>query len=288
MIVRETNHSLANSGFHIAKPPIGFSEDHIAWNLRLLGQEVMLAGTVGGDGTEYMDLLKKRGVDVGHVDVLSDYVTSTAMIGTDTQEHQIAFFHPGADGHAPWPELKKKGIAHAVIGARDASVMMAAVAWCKKNEVPYLFDPGQQIIGLGKDDLLRAVKGSAGVITNGYEWSLLSEKIDCGVDGVLAHAPYLIVTQGEEGMTLYERDGETVLRACKADKFINPTGAGDAVRAGLLAGVTAGWSLEQAAQLGAALASFVVEQEGTQLEKIDLDDIWARAKVTYGQGLPSL
>lgn len=272
---------------------------NIAWNLKLLKQDPLLVGTVGHDGGAYTALLEERGIATKHIEVLQEHVTATAIIGTDSSERQIAFFHPGADAHGHWPDLSddRDDLAYAVIGARNPVLMLDAVRWCQKFKVPYLFDPGQLIIGLSKDDLLASIKGSAGVIVNAYEWSLLSEKIGMSVEDVLGMMSYLIVTHGEEGLTIYEskegKEGKEDVRsmiipACKPDRLVNPTGAGDALRAGLLSGLIAGWNLEEAGMLGAALASFVVEQEGTLLDDVDLEEVLGRAEENYEKKLPML
>ena len=288
---------------------------NIAWNLKLLQQEPLLVGTVGNDGGSYTALLQERGIDISRIQVLREHVTATAIIGTDDRERQIAFFHPGADAHGSWPVLSddREDIAFAIVSARDASAMIHAIRYCKDQKIPYLFDPGQQVIGLSSDELLSSLQGSAGVVANSYEWSVLSEKT--GTDKVLEHTGFLAVTHGEEGVTIYERMQKKqrmqtiqmndsfassassassskevvhVIPACIPDRVINPTGAGDALRAGLLAGLSAGWSLRDSGRLGASIASFVLEQEGTLIDFLDLDDVRNRAERMYGDKLPEL
>ncbi len=265
---------------------------NIAWTLRLLGASPMLVSTVGKDGGEYKALLAERGVDTTYLEQLDAYVTATAIIGTDNGSRQIAFFHPGADAHGSWPgaalQDEREDLAYALVGARNPVLMTEAVRWCAKWKVPLLFDPGQVIIGLSKDELLAGIRASKGVLCNAYEWSLLSERAGVSVDGVLEHAEYLIVTHGGDGLALFTRGGERVLPACKADTVVNPTGAGDALRAGLLAGLSAGWTVEDACKLGASVASFVVEKEGTLLDALDLDEVSARAEAAYGKKFPRL
>ena len=166
---------------------------------------------------------------------------------------------------------------------------MEAGRWCAKQKLPWIFDPAQQIIGLGKADLVAGIKTSSCVIANAYEWSLLSEKTGMSVKDVLKVNPLLIVTQGEDGVIIHsKKEGMIELPACKPDKVVNPTGAGDALRAGLLTGLSAGWPLKHCGMLGASLASFVVEQEGTLIDFLDVNDVWERAEVTYKETLPEL
>lgn len=269
----------------------GGTAANVAWNLRLLNQETMIVGTVGNDGGEYLRILEERKISTDHIEQLKDHVTATAIIGTDTGERQIAFFHPGADAHGTWPDLsdEREDIAYGHVGAHNTALMMAAAKAMQSMKIPWMFDPGQAVIRMEKADLLSAVKGSDCVVVNAFEWSSLSQKLGTSVDAFLKLNPLLIVTQGEEGLTIHSRkDGTKVLRACKPEKLVNPTGAGDAMRAGILTGLSGGWTVEQSAQLGASIASFVVEQEGTLLDSLDLNEILGRAEVTYGEVLPEL
>jgi adenosine kinase len=263
---------------------------NIAWNLRLLNQDPLLVGTVGKDGGDYLRLLEERKIDVGHVEQLEKYVTSTAIIGTDSNARQIAFFHPGADAHGTWPALEddREDIAYGLVGARNGMLMVEAGRWLTKQKLPWIFDPGQQVLGLSNDELTAAVKTSNGVVVNEYEWNLLSEKTGLSIEAFLNINPMLVITHGEAGLTIYDKKDLIVLPACKAEKVINPTGAGDALRAGLLTGLAKKWPLKQCGMLGAALASFVVEQEGTLLDFLDLNDILERIEMTYKEDIPEL
>ena len=263
---------------------------NISWNLKLLNQDPLLVGTVGNDGGAYTALLEERGVGVDHIEQLDKHVTATAIIGTDSAERQITFFHPGADAHGSWPAKTlmdlREDIAYAIVSPRNGVLMVEAGHWCSKVKIPWLFDPGQQIMGLSPDELEAAAKSSNGVIVNAYEWNLLSERLNRNVDAFLKINPLLIITQGEDGLTIYSREATKVLPACKADRFVNPTGAGDALRAGFLTGLAAGWTLEQCGRLGASIASFVVEQEGTLIDFLDVNDVRERAAMTYDAELP--
>lgn len=264
---------------------------NIAWNLRLLNQDPLLVSTVGNDGGAYMEILEKRKISTSHVEVLKKAATATAIVASDNHEHQITFYHPGADSLGSWPKdlsKEKKNIAYAIIAPRDPTVMKAAMQWCQKNKVPYLFDPGQQVLSFSKKELEEAVKGSHGVVTNAYEWGLLSTRLAKSITEILKLTKMIIVTHAEQGLTVYSRDETLVLPACETSEVVNPTGAGDGFRAGLLTGLSAKWSIMNAARLGASLASFIVEQEGALLDSIDLNAVMGRAETTYGEVLPAL
>jgi adenosine kinase len=281
--------SLAFVTHHFARHH-GGTAANIAWNLKLLRQESLLVGTVGHDGGSYTALLEERGISTKRVDVQRDHATSTAIVATDAQEHQITFFHPGADATGSFPDLSedREDLSLAIISPRNAVAMMQAVDWCQKFAVPYLFDPGQQVLALSEEELVRAIEGSKGVIANAYEWSLISKRTSFSIDQILEHTSFLVMTQAEEGLTIYSSKETIVLPACKPEAVVNPTGAGDALRAGFLTGLAAKWPLLQCGRLGASVASFVVEKEGTLLETLDLNDVLGRAEVTYGEALPAL
>lgn len=256
---------------------------NIAWHVRLLGGDPLLVGTVGDDGSPYLALLRERGIDTTHVEQVPGQPTAFCLIGTDSREHQITFFHPGADMSARWPDLAddREDVAWAVVSPRNPTFMIQAVAHCNAMKIPVLFDPGQQLAILGADDVRRALRQAQGVIVNAYEWDLLRTKLQCTAHDVLKDVHFLIVTRGGDGCILHEQSGETVLPACAPDKLVNPTGAGDVFRAGLLTGLSRGWDLPDAAKFGAAFASFVVEQEGTLLDTVDLDELEERKRRAY-------
>lgn len=274
---------------------------NIAWNLRLLGGDPLLVGTVGTDGGSYCALLEERGIETSRIERRKDSITATAIIGTDNGERQIAFFHPGADALGTWPAYASKeastgrpdlsderdDISWAIVGARNPVLMMEAMCWCHKAKIPLLFDPGQLVIGLSPDELRSSVASCQGLICNEYEWKLFSERTGMKEKDVLTTADFLVVTQGDQGVALHSKSGAKKIPACTADHVVNPTGAGDAFRAGLLYGLHKKWNLTDCCRLGAAIGSFCVEIEGTLMDTLDLEEVWERAEKAYGQALPS-
>ncbi len=263
---------------------------NIAWNLRLLGEVPLLVSTVGEDGRPYCALLAERGIATAHVQEVPGQSTATAIVATDSNARQITFFHPGADQYGSWPDLsgERDDLAYAIISPRDVVLMSQAAHWCQQFKVPYLFDPGQQILAFGEDELRRALEGSAGVVVNEYEWELLRSKLHCTEENIHLFTPLLLVTRGEHGVTYFNGGSACTVAPCAPEHILNPTGAGDAFRAGLLAGLRAGWDILQCVRLGAAMGSFAVEIEGTLLEALDPDRVWQRAQEAYGETLPVL
>ena len=263
---------------------------NIAWNLHLLGTESLLVTTVGSDGGEYRALLEDRGISTEFVEQLENAATATAIIGTDSSERQITFFHPGADAHGTFPNVtdRREEIAYAIISPRNAVLMMQAARWCDEYAVPFLFDPGQQVNALSDDELRFGVEHSRGVIANEYEWGLICSRLTITEESALEKTAMIIVTRGDAGVTCFSKDGALNIGPCTPDKVVNPTGAGDAFRAGLLTGLQADWSLLDGLRLGNAMGSLAVELEGTLIDHIDQDAVWQRAEDAYDEALPQL
>ncbi len=263
---------------------LGGTAANIAQGLKTLGADPLIVSTVGKDGEEAVAALTDRGIHPAHLEQLPDHYTATAIITTDTDERQVVFFHPGADAHGTWPDLsaKQHDIAYAVVSPRDRVLMMEALAWCEEHKVPSLFDPGQQLFGFSSDELRRCIQHCTGVIGNEAEWDMLSEKLGSKPAKLIGDVDYAIVTKGENGVQIYSKEEVWSVPACKVDDVVNPTGAGDAFRAGFLLSLTRGDGFESAAQLGCAVASFVVEQESPQLTTLDLGQLEERMENAYG------
>ncbi len=266
----------------------GGTAANIGWHLALLGHAPMLVGAVGSDGAEYLAMLKKRGADVSLVEQRTDSITATAVIATDLGERQISFFHPGADGKSALPDLTAhaKTLTHAIMSPRNPMLMLEGARVCKHLGIPYLFDPGQVVHAFSDDELRRAVSESAGLIVNEYEWGIAGKKLGWNESETVKHCKLLIRTLGEKGMVFHTPEGDVEVQACSTKKLVNPTGAGDAARAGLLHGLGSGWKLRDAGRLAAVLGCLVVEQEGTLLNALDLQEVQKRSKEAYGEELP--
>ena len=266
----------------------GGTAANIGWNLALLGARPTLISAVGFDGGAYLELLADRGVDISRIERIADAMTATAIIGTDSAERQISFFHPGADARGTFPELRddREEFAYAIMSPRNPVLMLQGAMECAKQKIPYLFDPGQVIHAFGTDEFRRAVSQSAGLVTNEYEWGIASKILAWREHDVVQACGMLVVTLGDKGLRILTRDADLLIPACATTRFVNPTGAGDAVRAGLLYGLASGWSLIDTGRLSAILGCYVVEQEGTLLDSLDLGEVQSRAVEAYGEKLP--
>lgn len=261
---------------------------NIAWNIALLGSKPLLVGNIGPDGLYYKEILQQRGIDVTYVETKDTAMTATGICCTDRQGHQIWFFYRGADAVGHWPELPIKNINYAIIGARHHPCMLEALEWCHSNKIQSLFDPGQEILRFTPEELSTAMNLSTGIIMNEFEWGIFSKRINMTAEEVSKKTEYLIITLGENGHSIYTKNGCQTYPRCNCEKPIDPTGAGDAFRAGLICGLTNHWTLEQASKLGAAVASLVVEQDGTLLPALDHRLLQERVAEAYGESLPPL
>ncbi len=256
---------------------------NISWNLAALGHQPTLVSAVGFDGAEYLELLRGKGVDISHVHRIPEAITATAFIATDSSERQISFFHPGADALGTLPDMSsdRESLSFAIVSPRNPLLMIRAASQCAQWKIPYLFDPGQLVHAFGQTEFRTTVQGSRGLVTNEYEWGIAQEKLGWNEKEVIDACGLLVVTLGEKGIRLLTKDEDVLVPACKADRVINPTGAGDAARAGLLHGLSSGWSLLQTGRLAAVLGSFVVESEGTLLDSLHWDLLRERSFIEY-------
>jgi adenosine kinase len=263
----------------------------VAWTLGLLQQNPCLLSTVGADGEDYIAFLKKGGVDTSHIEQLPDAKTATCIIGSDTKGHQISFWHEGANGKRVWKDIDAKTAASArfaIALPMQGELSLAMLRWCHQNKITCFFDPGQRMTQLTIEELREAMSLSGGMFMNSYEAELLAEKLETTIEKIAKELPFLVVTRDTSGFTIYEKDRSIGLPRCDAETVVNPTGAGDAFRAGFITGMQQGWTLEQCGMLGAAVASKCVEHLGVIIPSLDLGEIYARVKKAYDVALPPL
>lgn len=263
----------------------------VAWTLALLKQHPTLLTTVGADGGDYVEFLKKGGVDTSHVEELAGAKTATCIIGTDTKGHQISFWHEGANGLRTWKDVKKKAaqdIRYAIALPMQAELSLAMLRWCAANNIVCFFDPGQRMTQLTTEELKEAMRLSGGMFMNSYEAELLAARLETTIEKIARDLPFLVVTRDASGFVIYEKERSIGLPRCDAESVVNPTGAGDAFRAGFITGLMKGWPLEQCGMLGAAVGSKCVEHQGVIIPSLNMKELYARIQKAYGKTLPPL
>ncbi|MFD5698467.1 carbohydrate kinase family protein [Streptomyces lasiicapitis] len=243
---------------------------NIAFGLGRLGLRPFLVGAAGRDFAEHAARLRAAGVDTLGVHISERRHTARFVCTTDRDQNQIATFYAGAMAEAHTIDLaalapRAGGFLLVHIGADDPRAMLRHTASCKAMGVPFAADPSQQLARLDGEQTRQLVDGASLLFTNAYEASLLLKHTGWTEDEVLARVGSWITTLGADGVTI-ARAGSAPLRlpAVPARTIADPTGAGDAFRAGYLAGVVRGWRAERSARLGCALASLALETVGTQ------------------------
>lgn len=243
---------------------------NIAYALGALGQRPVLIGAVGGDFAGYRADLERFGVDCSLVHVCEDVHTARFVCTTDTDMRQIGSFYTGAMARAGEislaPALARPGAPELVlISANDPAAMLRHTDECRQLGVPFAADPSQQVVRMEGPEIRRLVEGARYLLTNDYEWELLLRKTGWSEAEVGARVDVRITTFGEHGALLIGKDGvELKVGVVPETAKVDPTGVGDGFRAGFLAGVSEGLSLERSAQLGSLVAVTVLETDGPQ------------------------
>ncbi|CAN5500760.1 carbohydrate kinase family protein [soil metagenome] len=256
---------------------------NIAYSLGLLGQPCRLVGTVGNDFEEYRAELEELGIDLSGVVTLDDLVTASAFITTDRADNQITGFFPGAmscageygiDSHLDRVKI-------GVVSPTAPAAMRRHVDELKEAGLPFMFDPGQQVVALSAEDVRAGVEGAYILAANDYELAMIEEKLETTRDAIVAQVPVVAITFGDLGSTLYA-EGETYdIPPSEPWRVVDPTGAGDGYRAGLVAGYTRGINWEATGRIASTAAAFVVEQKGTQAHQYTRDEFRERFEAEF-------
>ena len=268
----------------------GGAAANIAFNLGCLGLAPVLVGAVGADFGEYGRWLSAHGVDLSAVRVSPDKHTARFLCTTDADQNQIASFYPGAMAESRDIELKPivdrlGGTDLVVIGPCDPAAMLRHTQECRTHGYPFAADPSQQLARLDGDEIKQLVDGARYLFTNEYERALLERKTGWGGEDVAARVDVSVMTRGAKGVTV-QRAGRPAVAVTPPQESVkaDPTGVGDAFRAGFLAGVQWGVGAERAAQVGCMLATLVIESVGTQEHRFEPTTFLRRFTDAYGPG----
>ncbi len=253
---------------------------NIAYNLALLGEQPRLMGTVGQDFGEYRAWLEQHGVDTSLTRDESDLFTASFFVNTDQDGNQIASFYTGAMARArdlSFHDLEVEQIDLATISPNDPQAMVKYAVECRELGIPYLYDPSQQIIRLSGEDLRAGLEGCDLLVVNEYEFEMLREKTGLSAEAVrFAPARACVVTLGAEGAHIWARDTLHAISPVPPRRTDDPTGVGDAFRAGLIKGLALGLPWGLAGGIGALAATYTLEQPGPQSHHYTLAEFVAR------------
>ncbi|MGP4002058.1 carbohydrate kinase family protein [Streptomyces sp. 8N706] len=262
---------------------------NICFGMGLLGLRPIMVGAAGTDFAEYRAWLDRHGVDTSSVRISEVQHTARFVCTTDTDHNQIATFYTGAMSEARNIELypvaqRVGGLDLVLVGADDPEAMIRHTEECRSRGIPFAADPSQQLARMGGDDIRVLVDGAAYLFTNEYEKALIESKTGWTGDEILEKVGTRVTTLGARGVRI-ERQGEKPIDvACPdEDAKVDPTGVGDAFRAGFMAGVSWELSLERAAQLGCMLATLVIETVGTQEYELRRGHFMDRFTKAYGE-----
>jgi len=252
----------------------GGTAPNIAYTLALLGEHPRLIATVGEDFEEYRAWLEKAGVNTEWAKVVPGKFTASFFATTDRVNAQIASFYPGAMADAATLSIKdvEKRPDLVIISPTDPAAMKLHAAECRELHIPYLYDPSQQVLRLNGDEIACDMQGAHFLFVNDYEFGLISKKTGLDLDGMLKHVDIIVVTRGEQGASIYADGKEVSVPVADTEQIVDPTGVGDAFRAGFLTGYAHGWDWKLCGEMGAVAATYCLEQNGPQNHRYTRQD----------------
>jgi adenosine kinase len=256
----------------------GGTAGNIAYALSLLGEKPIILATIGRDYHRYFEWLMKNNIACDNILIIEEEWTAGAYITTDQADNQITGFNPGAMKHPSSFDFNKVDPEEtiAIVAPGNVEDMMNCSVTYKAMGIDYIFDPGQQIPMWDGQDLVRCIDGSKIMISNDYELELIISKTGLDKNKLLQQTNAIITTLGEQGSRVCTPEYEIDIPAVKPKEVVDPTGAGDAYRAGLIKGLVQDKDLEQSARMGSVCASFAVECYGTQEYSFSLKEFEER------------
>ncbi len=243
----------------------GGTGGNIGYNLKLLGEEPAIMATVGHDFAPYEQRLDNLGMSRAHVRVIDDHFTAQAFITTDIDDNQITAFHPGAMAASHRNRVADApGITLGIVAPDGRQGMIEHARDLAAARVPFIFDPGQGLPMFAGPELLGLIEGARALTVNDYEARIIEEKTGKKVAEIARGIGAVIVTLAGEGSVVHTGGGEIRIPAVRPDTLVDPTGCGDAYRAGLLYGMARDWGWEKSARLAAVMGSIKIAFRGGQ------------------------
>ncbi|HWQ93926.1 MAG TPA: carbohydrate kinase family protein [Gammaproteobacteria bacterium] len=259
---------------------------NIAYNLNMLGGKALPMGTVGKDFTPYREWMLSCGVGVKHVREIADTYTAQAFITTDLDDNQITAFHPGAMNHAHENSVTDvKDVRVGIIAPDGREGMIQHAAQFHEAGIPFVFDPGQGLPMFDGADLMKFLEQATWAAFNDYEFQLVRQRTGKSIDELMHTVQALIVTHGAKGSTIYTENKTLSIPVAKVNRLADPTGCGDAYRAGLLYGLMNDLDWEMTGRIAALMGAIKIEQHGTQNHRFEKAEFEARFKESFGYAL---
>ena len=268
------------------KRNFGGCSGNIAYNLRLLGGEGAPMATVGTDFGVYAQWLTDCGVRTDHVLTIEGEFTAQAFITTDLDANQINAFHPGAMDHSHRNQVPlDAGVTLGVIAPDGREGMLAHSMQFAAAGVPVLFDPGQQLPRFDRAELLGFVERSRWIAVNDYEAQLLRDRTGEDMAMLAKQVDALIITRGAQGSVIMTGGREIAIPAARPDAVVDPTGCGDAYRAGLIYGLMQGLDWETTGRIASLLGALKIAHAGTQNHRFTAGEFAARFRAAFGRAI---
>ncbi|MFA5627752.1 MAG: carbohydrate kinase family protein [Thiohalomonadaceae bacterium] len=259
---------------------------NIAYNLKMLGDEPLPMATVGRDCKPYFEWLEQHQIDTRHLKVLDNTYTAQAFITTDQDANQITAFHPGAMNFAHENRIDEaEGVKLGIVAPDGRDGMLEHATQFAEAGIPFIFDPGQGLPMFDGTDLLRFIEQASWVAVNDYEAQLLIERTGLSMHEIAERVDALIITKGAEGSHIYTSNHRLEIPVAPIRALHDPTGCGDAYRAGLIHGLSHDMDWETTGRVASLMGAYKVERPGTQNHRFTLDEFSQRFHEAYGYQL---
>ncbi len=259
---------------------------NIAYNLKLLGGDPLPMATAGKDFDPYARWMDECGVDHRHITRIDTEYTAQAFITTDLDDNQITAFHPGAMNSAHLNDVRgASGVTIGIVAPDGREAMIAHASQFAECDIPFIFDLGQGMPLFDGDDLRRFIDLATWLTFNDYEWEVVRERTGLDAAAVASKVEALIVTRGARGSVVHTRGTTIEIPPARAADAVDPTGCGDAYRAGILHGLVNELDWETTGRLASLMGALKIEQHGTQNHRCTRTEIETRFHESFGRGL---
>lgn len=260
----------------------GGTAGNIAYSLNMLGGKALPMGTVGHDFGAYSNWMNANGILQDYVKILPDAFTAQAYITTDLDDNQITAFHPGAMSQAHTQSVPtNQGITVGTVSPDGRDGMILHAKEFAEAGIPFLFDPGQGLPMFGGSELTQFIDQASYMAVNDYESEVVINKTGLSLETIASRLDALIVTRGGKGAQIFAKGKVYEIPVAAAQVLADPTGCGDAFRAGLLYGLEKGMDWDTAGRIASLLGAYNIERPGTQNHKFTVDSFKARFKEEY-------
>jgi adenosine kinase len=270
----------------VMRREFGGCAGNIAYNLKLLGEEPHIMATVGHDFEPYAQWLGQTGLSSEYIKVLDNCYTGQAYITTDEDGNQLTAFHPGAMNFSHLNAIPTESeIKIGIVSPDGKEGMQLHAKQFKELDIPFIFDPGQGMPMFDGDELIRLIDQSTWLTLNDYESELMLEKTGLSLEKLAERVDALIITLGGNGSKVYTQGRCIDIPSAKPQTILDPTGCGDAYRAGLLYGLLNDLDWETTGRIASLLGAIKIEHHGTQNHHFDMSDFHSRYKDAFGHSL---